>query len=147
MAVTPTTHRGGTDLEPLLVRDAMNLGVVTCSRRTPLAVVARMMAEQRVHCVVVADDLESASSLWGVVSALDLVAAAGVRGLEGQVAEGSAATPALTVSPRASLQRAAQLMTEHGTTHLIVTDPASTRPIGVLSTLDIARAIAAAAAR
>lgn len=142
-----TTHRGGTDLEPLLVRDVMNLGVVTCSRRTPLTVVARMMAEQRLHCVVVADDLESASSLWGVVSALDLVAAAGVRGLEGQVAEGSAATPALTVSPRASLQRAAQLMTEHGTTHLIVTDPESTRPIGVLSTLDIARAIAAAAAR
>lgn len=134
---------GVTDLETLIVRDAMHLGVVTCSRRTPLAVVARLMAEQRLHCVVVADDLKAASSLWGVVSALDLVAAAGVRGLEGQVAEGSAATPPLTVSPEETLQRAAQLMTEYAATHLIVTDPVSTRPIGVLSTLDIARALTA----
>jgi CBS domain-containing protein len=34
-------------------------------------------------------------------------------------------------------------MAQYGIAHLAVTDPASQRPIGVISTLDIARAIAA----
>jgi CBS domain-containing protein len=34
-------------------------------------------------------------------------------------------------------------MAQYGTAHLAVTDPGSRRPIGVISTLDIARAIAA----
>jgi CBS domain-containing protein len=45
------------------------------------------------------------------------------------------------VSPRESLLRAAQLMTEHATAHLIVVDPESGRPVGVLSTLDVARSL------
>ena len=56
---------------------------------------------------------------------------------------GTAATAALMVSPGESLQRAAQLMTEHGTAHLVVVEPASGRPVGVLSTLDVAAALAA----
>jgi CBS domain-containing protein len=32
-------------------------------------------------------------------------------------------------------------MAEYGIAHLAVTDPASGRPIGVISTLDIARAV------
>ena len=34
-------------------------------------------------------------------------------------------------------------MAQHGITHLAVTDPVSRRPIGVISTLDIARTVAA----
>ena len=100
------------------------------------------MAERRVHCVVVTDEAD-AESLWGVVSDLDLVAAAGVRELDEQSAGATAATAALMVSPDESLQRAAQLMTEHGTAHLVVVDPASGHPVGVLSTLDVAAALAA----
>jgi CBS domain-containing protein len=33
---------------------------------------------------------------------------------------------------------AAQLMSEHGVSHLVVVDPASGYPLGVLSTLDVA---------
>ena len=40
------------------------------------------------------------------------------------------------------LARGARLMVEHDLSHLIVVEPRSTRPIGVLSTLDIARALA-----
>lgn len=39
------------------------------------------------------------------------------------------------------LERAAQLMVEHQLTHLLVTGPAG-MPVGVLSTLDVAGAIA-----
>jgi CBS domain-containing protein len=33
-------------------------------------------------------------------------------------------------------------MTEHGVTRLVVVDPRSTRPAGVISTLDLARVLA-----
>ncbi len=123
------------------VADAMHEGVLTCARASSLEDVARLMAERRVHCVVVTDEAD-AESLWGVVSDLDLVAAACVRELDEQSAGPTAATAALIVTPGETLQRAAQLMTEHGTAHLVVVDPATSHPVGVLSTLDIAAALA-----
>ena len=141
-----TTHPavgGGAPRAALIsVADAMHEGVITCARSSSLADVARLMAERNVHCIVVTDESDS-DALWGVVSDLDLVAAASVRDLEEQSAGGTAATAALMVSPGESLQRAAQLMTEHGTAHLVVVEPASGRPVGVLSTLDVAAALSA----
>lgn len=125
------------------VAEAMHHGVLTCSRETPLSRVAELMARHRVHSVVVTDDPEDAGSLWGVVSDLDLVAAASVRELADQTAGAIAATSALTISSEEALQRAAQVMTEHAITHLVVVDPARPRPVGVISTLDIAAALAA----
>lgn len=122
------------------VFDAMHRGVLTCSRDASLADVAGLMASRRVHCVVVADAPGDANSLWGIVSDLDLVAAAGVRDLDAQTAGAAAATAALTIEPEETVQRAAQLMTEHGATHLVVVD-AMRRPVGILSTLDVAAAL------
>ena len=135
---TPTRAAGSS----LRVADAMHHGVLTCARDEPLSTVAEMMVQHRVHCVVVTDHPDQAGALWGVVSDLDLVAAGSVRGLDDQLAEATAATAALTISPHETLQRAAQLMTEHGTAHLVVVDPGTLRPVGVLSTLDVARALA-----
>ena len=131
---------GGTGLDATKVGDAMHEGVLSCSADTPLSAVAELMAAHGVHCIVVtdADDL----AVWGVISDLDLVAAAGVRDLELQSAGGSAATPALAIGPGDTLQRAAQMMTEHAVAHLLVVDEESGRPVGVLSTLDVARVLA-----
>jgi CBS domain-containing protein len=52
-------------------------------------------------------------------------------------------TPLVSVASDQPLERAAQLMAEYGSAHLAVTDPRTERPIGVISTLDVARAIAA----
>lgn len=123
----------------IAVSDAMHHGVLTCPQDTSLRDVARLMAHERVHCVVVTNETEAANGLWGVVSDLDLVAAASVRDLDEQVAGATAVTEALTVRPGETLQRAAQLMTEHGTSHLVVVD--GREPVGVLSTLDIAAAL------
>jgi CBS domain-containing protein len=124
----------------LLVEQAMHPGILACGRETPLSDVAEMMARHRVHAIVVHGG--DGDDLWGVVSDLDVAAAAGVRDLASQTAGGSAATAVLMVSPHESLRRAAQLMTEHATAHLVVADPSSGRPVGVLSTLDVARALA-----
>jgi CBS domain-containing protein len=122
------------------VSHAMHKGVLTCPKDASLAHVAELMASHRVHCVVVADELEGVGSVWGIVSDLDLAAAASVRDLDEQTAGATAATAVLTVSPEETVQRAAQLMTEHGASHLVVVD-STRRPIGILSTLDVAAAL------
>jgi CBS domain-containing protein len=119
----------------------MHDGLVSCPRGGSLKVVAELMSDQRVHCVVVIDDPADARSLWGVISDLDLVAAASVRELEMQAAGATAMTPAVTIGPGESLQRAADLMTRYGIAHLVVVDPAVSRPVGVVSTLDLAAAL------
>ena len=126
------------DLARTTVSEWMTAGVLSCSPDTSLADVAKTMATRRVHCVVVTGFGRSEAPLWGIVSDLDLVAAAYVRGLDDQTAGGSAATPALVVGPTETLERAAQLMTENASTHLVVVDHG--QPVGVLSSLDIARA-------
>ena len=125
----------------LRVQDAMHAGVLTCDRDAPLAEVAATMSRERVHCVVVDSGSGEWGEPWGVVSDLDVVAAATVRELDEQTAGGSAATRLLVVTPTETLDRAAQLMTEHGISHLLVVEPLDRVPVGVLSTLDIATAL------
>ena len=136
---TETRHRR---LKELLVGDAMHRGVFTCEREDSLAEVAATMVREVVHCVVVESGSGEAGPPWGIVSDLDLVAASIFRDLADQSAGGSAGTPVVTVSPQETLERAAQLMIEHNTAHLIVVDPTEQRPLGVLSTLDIAAGLA-----
>ena len=140
-ATTSLSTKGPTPASAhIRVSEAMSDGVFTCRRDDSLAEVAELMARRHVHCVVVTDDLGRESPLWGIVSDLDLAAASSVRDLADQTAGGTAATAVLTVSPDETVQRAAQLMTEHGTAHLVVVD-SDRRPIGVISTLDVATAL------
>lgn len=141
---TMTTASTGQALWETPAVEAMHPGVLTCPVDAPLSEVARIMASERVHCVVVMSETTE-EPLWGVVSDLDLVAAASVRDVAEQSAGGSAATPVVMIGPDDPLIRAAQLMTEHGTAHVVVVDPETGLPIGVLSTLDVARAVAPAA--
>jgi CBS domain-containing protein len=132
--------RTGPSLDQLMVADAMHPGVVTCPLETPLRDVAWMMGVYRIHAVVVYGEAgEDGSELWGVVSDLDLVEAAAAGDFEERTAAKIAATPLLMVEPADTLTRAAQIMAEHEVAHLIVVDRTSGRPIGMLSTLDVAR--------
>ena len=130
-------------LDETMVADAMHRGVLTCGLYAPLTQVARTMAEESIHCVVVWNEPSEAAEtpLWGVVSDLDLVAVAASENRRDRTAGRSAATPVLMVAPDEPLRRAAQMMAEHDVAHLVVVDPKTTKPVGVLSTLDIARAL------
>ena len=130
-------------LDETMVADAMHRGVLTCGLYAPLTQVARTMAEESIHCVVVWNEPSEAAEtpLWGVVSDLDLVAVAASENQRDRTAGSSAATPVLMVAPDEPLRRAAQMMAEHDVAHLVVVDPKTTKPVGVLSTLDIARAL------
>lgn len=126
----------------MTVADAMHHGVVTCDVDTPLSKVAQMMVGHGIHCVVVSSRTERELPPLGVVSDLDLAAAFRHDGVADTAAGEVAATPAVMVGMREPLGRAVQLMTEHGVSHLVVIDRGSSRPVGVLSTLDVARAVA-----
>jgi CBS domain-containing protein len=129
-----------TRLDEIRVADAMTEGVVSLPRAAPLSEVACLMAEKGIHCVVITDGVDDGA--WGVVSDLDLIAAATVRGLEDQSAGGSAATAVMTVLPDDTLLRVGQLMTEHAVTHLVVSHPETGAPMGIVSTLDVAACLA-----
>ena len=136
MQSTPILHR-------LTVSDAMHEGIVTCSPSAALGEVAAAMAEHAIHCVVAIDEGPPGADddrLWGVVSDLDLM-----RGLgspfeldAGNVAELVTAT----VTREDTLEHAARTMASRRVAHLVVVDGG--RPVGVLSTLDVARAISGA---
>jgi CBS domain-containing protein len=132
-------------LREMTVRDAMSTGIISCAPETPLRNVARLMSSHRVHGVFVFDygrEDDETTELWGLVSDLDVVAAA--RGdIDARTAGDSAVTPLVTVTTDAPLERAARLLAESGASHLAVLDPSTHRPLGVLSTLDIVRALAA----
>ena len=128
-------------LTDVRVGEAMHHGVLTCDRDASLSEVARVMTEHAIYCIVVENDGGDGGPFWGVVSDLDLVAAATVRDLDDQTAGGTAASPIVMVTPAETLERAAQLMTEHSTSHLIVADVGLLEPVGVISTLDVAAAL------
>ncbi len=133
-------------LAKLRVIDAMHPGLISCAVETPLRTVARMMATYRVHAILVTaygEDQLSDGGLWGVISDSDLLRAAESADLDEQPAGTVAATPVLTVLANDDLARVVQLMVEHEVTHVVVIEPRSSRPVGVLSTLDVARALAA----
>lgn len=122
------------------VADVMTRGIISCDPSTPLEEVASLMAEKRVHAVVVNDAPSDSGQVdWSIVSDLDLVGAFGAptKRDAGHVA----ATPAMTISESDSLERAAQLMREYSAAHLIVVDAENKRPSGIISTLDLAGAV------
>jgi CBS domain-containing protein len=112
----------------------MHPGVLTCSEDDSLRDVAAIMAYHHVHAVVITTP--NAERAIGVVSDQDLVAAV-VAGADCAARE-VAGTEPLTISPDEPLRAAAQLMIEHGVSHLVVVDGAGGYPVGVLSALDVA---------
>lgn len=125
------------------VADVMTHGVICCRPDTPLREVAAVMARERVHAVYVfvPDGADAEPRLWGLVSDLDLVAA-GLGDIDAFTAHDASVTPLVTVRPDDSLDRASQLLAENGVSHLAVVDSFSRLPVGVLSTLDVARVLA-----
>src|SRR5688500_16977020 len=123
--------------EHATVGDAMRPWVLTCDPATPLVTVAQRMAGEHVHAIVVlADAGDGARRPWAVVTDRDLlrVAARLDEYTAGEVATGEL----LEARPGERLTEAAERMAAHGVTHLLVVDDRTGRPVGVLSTLDIA---------
>ena len=129
--------------ERATVADVMRPGVMSCAPDAPLVSVAQTMATHHVHSVVVAgiekDPVGADHLIWGIVSDMDVVRAS-ETGIEGRTAADAARTEVVTVDPTTPLEEAAKLMDEHVTALLLVTSGG--QPVGVVSSLDIAGALA-----
>lgn len=137
-------------LQDATAAELMNPGVISCPPETPLRTVARMMAHFHIHAVVVRtveSEADEAVGLWGIVSDADLIRAAARGDVDGRSAGGTARTPLVIVYPHEPVEHVAQLMEERAVTHALVVSPGSEEPLGVISTLDVARAIAAEPSR
>jgi CBS domain-containing protein len=126
---------GAFDYEHATVGDAMRQEVIYCPPDASLRTVAQIMAGDRIHCVLVGTEQG-----WGVVTDHDLLRAVeGGTGVSaGEVMRGDLPTVAVAEP----LDRASRVLVDHGVSHALVVDPQSGRPVGVLSTLDVARVLA-----
>jgi CBS domain-containing protein len=120
------------------VADAMRAGVISCPSDSSMEEVARIMATNHVHAVVVAGLAGGAP--WGVVTDRDVLAVA--PHASERLAGSCVSTDPVMVKPGERLGVAVEQMQRHGVTHLLVGDPGSDRPIGILSSLDVAGIIA-----
>ena len=143
-----TPHITGSYVAPSLehatVADAMHPGIISCDRETPVTDMARIMASRHVHCIVVRDVSAWQPNMpftWGIVSDRSLVEAGLRTGAEPTAAD-IADPPTANVELTMALRDAARLMVDEDTSHVIVVEPGSGRPVGILSTLDIAGVLA-----
>jgi CBS domain-containing protein len=121
------------------VHNVMRVGVVTCRPQTKLSDVARMMVGYDVHSIVVAEVGEA--SPWGIVTSLDL--ARFPDELDSLTAGDVASQGLVTIKSDAPLEEAANLMAEHGISHLIAVQPdQEERPAGMISARDLTLALA-----
>jgi len=129
-------------LESKRVLDVMHPGVMTCHSGSTLHDVARTMATHGVHSVAIwGDEGQDSIGFLGMISALDLLSAV----MQGE----PLASPALvaarqdvhTVRASAPLAEGARRMAEERVSHIIVLADDRDRIVGVLSALDVTRAL------
>jgi predicted transcriptional regulator len=123
-------------LEGLTVREFCSVGLIEVPPSASVVEVARLMATKAIHAVLVVGEHGPPEML----SETDLVAAAASGHMDRLCARDVARTYSIGVRRDEPLDRAIELLAEHDVTHLIVID-ASGGPIGVLSALDVARAL------
>lgn len=138
-------HLHGQTLSEARVGDVMQPSVVTCAPDAEVQIVARCMVEHRVHCVAVAGVASSGPHSrhfsWGLVSDMEIVHALRGNALTEPAASIAASAPA-AVTEDDTVADAAGLMVDDGTSHVVVVGPAGV-PCGMISTLDVARILAA----
>lgn len=115
-------------LSGVSVLDAMRPGVVMCLPDDGLATIAAIMVTHAIHAAVLAP-LERGMPL--IVTDLDLVR--GVLERPDARAGEIASEPLAALAADASLDDAVATMSERETSHLLVTEPASGAPAGIIS--------------
>jgi len=123
------------------VADAMRPRILSCDPQTTMVTVAQRMASEHVHAIVVLRetvDFEGTVGRrpWGIISDRDVLRCA--ADIEARTANDVALGGVLLVHPEDRLTEVAERMLDQHTSHAIVVEPRTDRPVGVLSTLDIA---------
>lgn len=129
------------NFEHARVSDAMRPRVLTCDPQTTMVTIAQRMASEHVHAIVVLRETIDAEGAigrraWGIVTDRDVLRCA--ADIDDRVAEDIALGGVLTVHPEDRLEDVAERMLARHTSHAVVVEQRTDRPVGVVSTLDIA---------
>lgn len=125
------------------VLDVMTSPILSCAPDLGVEDAAALMAAEQIHCLAVVEvpeDPAQPERFVGVLSDLDLVNALDGPAAAGAVAE-LAGAPVESVAADALLSEAVHQMHESRARHLVVVARGSGRPVGMLSTLDVLRAL------
>jgi CBS domain-containing protein len=139
--LVPTGSYLTPSFEHARVSDAMRPRILSCDPQTTMVTVAQRMASEHVHAIVVlreTADFEGTVGRrpWAIISDRDLLRCA--ADIEERTANDVALGGVLLVHPDDRLTDVAERMLDQHTSHAIVVEPRTDRPVGVLSTLDIA---------
>ncbi|HEY8460891.1 MAG TPA: CBS domain-containing protein [Blastocatellia bacterium] len=125
-------------MRTLYASDVMVKDVITVTESTPLKDVARMFVEKKITGAPVVND---GGALVGVISETDIIRKTTSIGAWSPSTVGQIMTrPAVTVSPRETLQRVCEMMYNRRIHRVVVAE--GTQIKGILTTMDILRAIA-----
>lgn len=126
------------------VGDLMTPDPILVRSDAPLVKAAHLLDQHRIHGLPVVDE---SGALVGVVSQTDMLRARTTEYLwtawRGLQVRHLMSTPALTISAEASLTDAAARMEEYQVHRLVVVAEDGVSPIGIVSTSDLVRAMAA----
>jgi CBS domain-containing protein len=136
MTATTTTPTAGL-LTSATIGEVMRPGVVTCPPRATVSAMAAAMVAHGIHAVVVTTIPGHAP-----LAVTDLELLAGALRADAPNAADLARELIFTISMQEPIARAVDIMSTRSVSHLLVVDPDSGDPAGVVSTLDIAAAAA-----
>jgi CBS domain-containing protein len=131
---------GANPLADLKVSEYATDTILACQPDAPLREVAELMANNRVHAVMVVNDVAPEPP---VITDRDLAAAAASGHFDELYARDVSGGEAVSIAADDGLEVAAALLAERRVSHLVVRD-SMRKPVGVLSVLDLARAISTA---
>jgi CBS domain-containing protein len=123
------------DLTDMTVGQVMSQSLLTCSPRTPIRDLAQMMAHMGVQAVPI--DADPGARPPRIVTATVLAQVACSAKDHTGLDASDIAVDAVTAAADDPLPTAAARMLEHDTTHLLVVDADSGRPVGLLSAAGI----------
>lgn len=130
------------------VAEAMHRGVIFCERQATAQELTDTMIAHGVHSVAVlghAQNEHRDPTVWGIVSDVDLLAAAldpDAPGTAGDLAH----QPVITIRATRPIREAAETIATYRVNHLVVIDGEMQTPVGFIAPLDIARALLSDAA-
>lgn len=138
----PTTHPES-PRPATTVGDVMRPGIVACARTATASDLARIMRDCHTDCVVILSNghgIDHFPVVWGLVTREDLPRP--LAELDPQAtAEEIARTPVVRTHTDLSIAQARSLCAAVGVSHLLVIDPETRTPLGVVSEGELDAAI------
>ena len=145
-STTPATHPPATPSPPaaeVTVADVMHRGVIFCERQATAQELADTMIANGVHSVAVLGHTQNERhdpTVWGIVSDVDLLAAALDRDAPGTAGD-LAHQPVITIRATRPIREAAETIAIYRVNHLVVIEGEMQTPVGFVAPLDIAQAL------